>query len=110
MKIGIPLEVTEGERRVAATPDTVKKLKKLGFEVMVSRDAGAEATYSDAAYADAGAEIVSDDVAWSTADILLKVTPPTVDEAAALGVPSEALDALRSEGGAKWLDSSAQTF
>jgi NAD(P) transhydrogenase subunit alpha len=40
MKIGIPLETAEGERRVAATPDTVKKLKKLGFEVAVSRDAG----------------------------------------------------------------------
>ena len=50
MKIGIPLETAEGERRVAATPDTMAKHKKLGFDVMVSAGAGARATYEDARY------------------------------------------------------------
>ena len=84
MKIGIPLETAEGERRVAATPDTVAKLKKLGFEVMVSAGAGERATYDDARYRDAGAEIADHATVWSTADMLLKVTPPTLEEARAL--------------------------
>ena len=81
MKIGIPLETAEGERRVAATPDTVAKLKKLGFDVMVSAGAGARATYDDARYEEAGAEIADHAMVWSTADLLLKVTPPTLEEA-----------------------------
>jgi NAD(P) transhydrogenase subunit alpha len=81
MKIGIPLETAEGERRVAATPDTVAKLKKLGFDIMVSAGAGARATYDDARYEEAGAEIADHATVWSTADLLLKVTPPTLEEA-----------------------------
>ena len=49
MKIGIPKEIHEGERRVAATPDTAKKLQKLGFTVVVESNAGLAASFPDQA-------------------------------------------------------------
>ena len=60
MKIGIPKEIHDGERRVATTPDVVVQLRKLGFDVAVESGAGAPANFADSAYADAGAEIVGD--------------------------------------------------
>ena len=84
MKIGIPREVHAGERRVAATPDTVKKLRKLGFDVIVESNAGAAASFPDTAYAEAGAAVVSSVEAVWQADVLLKVRPPELD--ARLGV------------------------
>ena len=84
MKVGIPLETADGERRVAATPDTVQKLKKMGFDIMVSIGAGERASYRDHAYEDAGAEIADHATVWSTADLLLKVAPPSIEEAKAL--------------------------
>ena len=47
MKIGIPKETRPGEARVAGTPDTVKKLSKLGFQVVVERGAGRAASFPD---------------------------------------------------------------
>ena len=85
MRIAIPKEVHPGERRVAATPQTVIRLRKLGFEVMVQAGAGADTDYSDAAYAEAGAVIVEDvKKLWSEAKQVLKVRPP--EEHPALGV------------------------
>ncbi|MAY79233.1 MAG: NAD(P)(+) transhydrogenase (Re/Si-specific) subunit alpha [Deltaproteobacteria bacterium] len=82
MRVGIPTEVHPGERRVAATPDTVKKLIKLGFEVSVQAGAGEGARLSDEAFEQAGAEIVADvNTLWSTADIVLKVRGPETDPA-----------------------------
>ena len=76
-KIGIPKEVAAGERRVAATPDTVKKLQKLGFEVLIEHTAGEAAKFSDSAYRAAGCEIVNTATElWQQADIILKVQPP----------------------------------
>ena len=76
-KIGIPKEVAAGERRVAATPDTVKKLQKLGFEVLIEHTAGEAAKFSDSAYRAAGCEIVNTATElWQQADIVLKVQPP----------------------------------
>ena len=49
LKIGIPNEVHPGENRVAATPQTVKVLQKMGFEVLIESGAGASATFPDAA-------------------------------------------------------------
>jgi NAD(P) transhydrogenase subunit alpha len=77
MKIGIPREVHDGERRVATTPDVVGQLRKLGFEVIVESNAGAAASFSDSAYEQAGASIINDTRAlWSAADIILKVRGP----------------------------------
>jgi len=77
MKIGIPKEIHEGERRVAATPDTAKKLQKLGFTVVVESNAGAAASFPDQAYRDAGCEVVADVARlWGEVDIVTKVRPP----------------------------------
>jgi NAD(P) transhydrogenase subunit alpha len=85
MKIGVPKEIYEGERRVATTPDVVAQLAKLGFDVAVESGAGAESSFSDEAYRDAGCEVVdSADDLWTKSDIVLKVRAPESDEAARL--------------------------
>ncbi len=77
MRIGIPREVLANERRVAATPDTVKKLRKMGFTVSIESGAGVLANYPDAAFVDAGAEIAPDtDSLWANADLICKINPP----------------------------------
>ena len=77
MRIGIPKEVLNGERRVAATPDTVKKMIKMGFEVSVEAGAGGLANYPDQMFIDAGASITSDaDSLWSSSDLICKINPP----------------------------------
>ena len=50
MRIGIPKEVHDGEKRVATTPDVTKQLIKLGFEVSVESGAGAGSNFSDSSY------------------------------------------------------------
>lgn len=81
MKIGVPKEIYDGERRVAATPDTAQKLQKLGFEVLIESGAGAGANFPDEEYLQAGCEIVADaETLWKRADIVLKVRQPSDDE------------------------------
>ena len=78
MRVGIPREIHPHERRVAATPETVQKIIKLGLEVVVQAGAGEAADLSDAAFAEAGASIAPDATAlWAQADLVLKVRPPT---------------------------------
>ena len=78
MKIAIVKERRPHETRVAATPETVKKLMALGVEeIVIEAGAGAAASYTDQAYADAGAMIVPDAAsAISAADILFKIQRP----------------------------------
>jgi len=77
MKIAIPAERRAQETRVAATPDTVKKYVGLGFAVTVEAGAGEAAAISDDAFADAGAQIVSNPAeVFADADIVLKVQRP----------------------------------
>jgi len=81
MKIGIPREVRPGERRVAATPDTVTRLAKLGFDVSVESGAGLGASFSDSAYESVGAKILPDAATlWASMDLVLKVQPPEAPE------------------------------
>jgi NAD(P) transhydrogenase subunit alpha len=80
MKIAIPLEVEAGEPRVAATPDTVKKLIGLGAEVVIEPNAGVKSGVLDSDYTAAGAAIAADAV--GNADIVLKVRRPTEAELA----------------------------
>ncbi|MFG0306147.1 MAG: Re/Si-specific NAD(P)(+) transhydrogenase subunit alpha [Phycisphaerales bacterium JB040] len=75
MRIGIPREIGVGERRVAGTPRTVKRLVQGGFEVVVERGAGEMAEHSDAGYTEAGARVVDTSEAWAS-DLVLKVLPP----------------------------------
>ncbi|WP_418317300.1 Re/Si-specific NAD(P)(+) transhydrogenase subunit alpha [Piscinibacter sakaiensis] len=79
MQIGVPRETAAGETRVAATPETVKKLKGQGRTVIVESGAGISASVTDAAYSAAGAEIV-DRAAALGAEIVLKVRAPDADE------------------------------
>ncbi|WP_193045851.1 Re/Si-specific NAD(P)(+) transhydrogenase subunit alpha [Mycolicibacterium baixiangningiae] len=83
MLIAIPRESQPGETRVAATPQTVGQIITLGYSVAVESGAGAASSFSDAAYAEAGADIVSSEQIWS-ADVVLKVNAPNDDEIAAV--------------------------
>ncbi|MCC6535666.1 MAG: Re/Si-specific NAD(P)(+) transhydrogenase subunit alpha [Burkholderiales bacterium] len=81
--IGIPKETAAGEKRVATVPEVVEKLIALGFRVAVESGAGAAANFSDAVYADAGAEIIAAAPAlWAASDIVFKVRAPSVQEIA----------------------------
>jgi len=77
LKIGIPKEIMEGERRVAATPETVAKMIGEGAEVLVERGAGKGSSYSDQDYQKAGATILDKaSVLYEQSDIILKVKEP----------------------------------
>jgi NAD(P) transhydrogenase subunit alpha len=80
LKVGIPKEIVPNEKRVAATPETVKKIRKLGLEVLIEAGAGEASHFQDGVYAEIGARVVSVDELWEQADIVLKVRPPVVDE------------------------------
>jgi NAD(P) transhydrogenase subunit alpha len=81
VKICFPHETHPGESRVAATPASVKKLVKLGFDVSVERGAGAASGYPDAEYEAAGARIVADRTElFRSADALVRVRPTPADE------------------------------
>jgi NAD(P) transhydrogenase subunit alpha len=81
MKVAIVKERRAFERRVAASPDTVKQLKALGLDVAVEAGAGAGAFFVDSAYEAAGATIAADEAAaLEGADIVLKVQRPQLDE------------------------------
>src|ERR1700744_1487356 len=85
MKLAILKERRAGETRVAATPDTVKKLKGLGLDVAVETGAGNGAHISDSDYTAAGASIAPDAAsALKDADIVLKVRGPEASEIAGL--------------------------
>ena len=77
--IGVVAESQAAETRVAGTPATVAQLIKLGYDVVVESGAGAKSSFSDEAFTEADATVVSGDEAWRS-DIVLKVNPPTLDE------------------------------
>ncbi|WP_419660933.1 NAD(P) transhydrogenase subunit alpha [Desulfosarcina variabilis] len=81
MLIGIPREILPEEKRVAATPDTVRKYIQLGFDVAVETSAGNGISVGDDEYAMAGARIVSDpELLFAESDIILKVKQPVFNE------------------------------
>jgi NAD(P) transhydrogenase subunit alpha len=85
MQLAVLKETSAGETRVAATPDTVKKLIGLGHSVTVQAGAGVSAAVTDDAFAAAGATIAADaKSALSGADLVLKVRGPEAGEIAAL--------------------------
>ena len=80
MIVGVPKETSEHEKRVALTPDTVKKLIDKGLQVHLEKDAGRASNYLDHSYREAGAEIVdSKDQLFAEADILLSIQTPDRD-------------------------------
>jgi len=80
MRISIPAETRPGETRVAATPETVKKLAAK-HQVVVQSGAGVSASVTDEAYVAAGAQIVQAAEVWA-ADVILKVRAPNAEERA----------------------------
>jgi H+-translocating NAD(P) transhydrogenase subunit alpha len=79
MNVFVPKEHGDGETRVAAVPETVKRMVKEGFQVSVEAGAGGGAHLSDGAYQEAGAKVVTGaeaTAAYKAADIVLKVGPP----------------------------------
>jgi NAD(P) transhydrogenase subunit alpha len=80
MRISVPAETRPGETRVAATPETVKKLAAK-HQVLVQAGAGLAASVTDEAYVAAGAQIVPSSEVWA-ADVILKVRAPNADERA----------------------------
>jgi len=99
MKVAVTRERTPGERRVAATPESVKQLVGLGLEVEVEQGAGAEAGYPDELYTEAGATLVQD-LDLSKVEVLAHVRPLTPETAKALpkGAITVGLASPASEG------------
>ncbi|EEZ3329220.1 NAD(P)(+) transhydrogenase (Re/Si-specific) subunit alpha, partial [Escherichia coli] len=81
MQIGVPLETQAGETRVAATPETVKKLIGQGHQVVIQSGAGVSASQPDAAYEAVGAKIGTAADALG-AELVLKVVAPSESELA----------------------------
>jgi NAD(P) transhydrogenase subunit alpha len=81
MKVAVVKERRAYERRVAASPDTVKRMVAMGLEVVAEAGAGDGAAIADAAFAAAGAAIAADEAtALAAADIVLKVQRPQIGE------------------------------
>lgn len=83
MKIGIPAETRHGETRVAATPETVKKLVAAKHQVVVESGAGTDASVTDEAYVSAGAQVGSAAEAFGC-EMVLKVRAPSAEERVAM--------------------------
>jgi len=79
VKVGVPKETAEGERRVALVPDVVASLKDKKVESSVESGSGIEAGFPDDQYSEAGADVGSADAAWG-AEVVLRVAIPSIDE------------------------------
>lgn len=103
--VAVARETASGERRVAATPETCRKLVALGAQVRVEQGAGFAAGFTDEAYQSAGAQVVADArAAYDGADLVLCVQPPDVavlaqlkEGAAVVGMLAPQADAARGE-------------
>ena len=77
MKIGIPKEIHQGEKRVATTPEAATQIMKLGFSVSIESGAGLNADISDEAYKEVGVEVIADiRTLWKQSNIIMKVRAP----------------------------------
>lgn len=81
MRVGIPKDPRAGQALVASSPDTAKKMIKLGYDVCVEAGAGAGASYPDEQYEAAGAAIVSKEEAWGADIVVCLDTPPEAEMA-----------------------------
>ncbi|WP_459618143.1 Re/Si-specific NAD(P)(+) transhydrogenase subunit alpha [Bordetella sp. 2513F-2] len=100
MQIGIPKETRDGETRVAATPETIKRYLAAGHRVHVQQGAGVAARYPDEAYAEAGAALADAATVYGAA-LVLKVRPPDAAELALMApgtVLAGMLDPYDTEG------------
>jgi NAD(P) transhydrogenase subunit alpha len=80
VKVAVPRETAQGERRVALVPEIVKRLAGGGFEIAVERGAGEAASFSDQEYEAAGARVVGRDEVFLAAEGVVKVQKPSPEE------------------------------
>jgi NAD(P) transhydrogenase subunit alpha len=93
MKIGIPKEIHQGEKRVATTPEAATQIIKLGFSVSIESGAGLNADISDEAYKEVGVEVIADTrLLWKQSNIIMKVRAPEYN----LELDIEEIDLLTS--------------
>jgi NAD(P) transhydrogenase subunit alpha len=83
VQIGVPKEITQGERRVALVPEVVRRLTGAGHQVVVETGAGLIAGFADDVYEQSGATVADASAAWGS-DVIAKVGAPTPEETAAL--------------------------
>jgi len=79
MKIGVLKENKPNEKRVAITPASISKIKKLGYDVYIEKDAGLSSNFKNSKYQEAGAYLTSINDIYNC-DIILKINKPTEDE------------------------------
>jgi H+-translocating NAD(P) transhydrogenase subunit alpha len=84
MRIAVPLETAPGELRIALTPDSVGRLVKGGHEVRIQAGAGERAGFPDSAYSEHGATLASAQDLYTGTELVCRVQPPSLDEAATL--------------------------
>jgi H+-translocating NAD(P) transhydrogenase subunit alpha len=84
MRVGIARETAHGERRVALVPETLGRLQKAGFEVLVEQGAGTGSSIPDAAYEAAGARVASRADLYAVSDVIVRVQKPDPSEVALL--------------------------
>lgn len=95
LKIGIPKEHSNDERRVSLTPGGVTVLRANGHEIFIEKGAGDEAKFSDRDYAEAGAEIAySTEDIFKKSELILKVAPLSKDEFEYLAPDQSIISAL----------------
>jgi NAD(P) transhydrogenase subunit alpha len=116
MRIAVPQEVAEGERRVALVPEVVQKLTSpvgddapAAPEILVQRGSGAGALIPDQQYEEAGAQLVDDSSEIWTADVVVKVAAPNGDEVARLKSGTVLIGFLNPLGGGDHIKAIAQT-
>lgn len=94
LTIGIPKETTCGETRMPLTPEAVKLLTQRGHDVIIEADAGLNANFSNLSYSENGASIVQTPQEVFTADIVIKVSPFSIDEVALMNVNQTIISSL----------------
>jgi alanine dehydrogenase len=94
--IGVPRECAYSENRIPLDPDAVGLLVHHGHQVLVESDAGKAAHFPDSEYAEMGAEIVYDTRKIFSADIILKIGPPTPDEIEMMGMRQTIISSIHA--------------
>lgn len=106
MRVAVPKEVREGEKRVALVPDVINKLTKLGYEVAIESGAGVHSQASDDLYRSAGASVVNGDVLVG-ADVVLSVQPLNSSQMASLKKGAVTISFLSPTTSAESIDAAA---
>jgi H+-translocating NAD(P) transhydrogenase subunit alpha len=108
VKVGVPKETIDGERRVGLVPEGVEKLRGRDVEVLVESGAGRD-YYVDDAYREAGAEVVGGaEKLWSGSDVVAKVLPPSEEEVERLGEGGTVISFLQPVQDAKLVSALAE--